>query len=86
MRDADSAEAAAAAAATAAAAVDAAATRRAANGKSTAVKRPRQVDEGTAAVVPDLLAILAQMAEMGQGLVSDVLAGAATRALEPSLA
>lgn len=84
-RDADSAEAAAEAAITAAAAVDAAATRRAANGKSTAVKRPRQTAESTSIVVPDLVAILAQMGEMGQGLVLDVLAGAATRAFEPSL-
>lgn len=84
-RDSDAVRAAAQAAMAAGAALDNAKARRTANGPSPAAKRPRQIATATETVVPDLLAVLAQMAELGQGLVLDVLAGGVTRDLEPSL-
>ncbi len=86
-RNADPARAAATAAATAAGALDAAARRRSGGGGGPAAARlskGQKVESGL--VMPDLAAVLGQMAAMGDGLVAGLLAAPSTLALAPHLA
>lgn len=84
-READPVKAAAAAAAAAAKALDAAARRRSGGGVAAPAALKGQ-KAGTVLVVPDLEAVLGQMAALGEGLVAEVLVGKATLELEPRLA
>ena len=75
-----------AAAATAAGALDAAARRRSGGGGPAAARLLKGQKVESALVMPDLAAVLGQMAAMGDGLVADVLAAPSTLALAPHLA